>query len=86
MFSCSKNPKATNNQLVQQYVNHTQNQNRIRQERQVQMLRNIQPGEFAAQQQFQQQQMMRNMQNAGMGMKPGGLQRTAMTNMANNQK
>ncbi|KAL2017919.1 hypothetical protein VTK56DRAFT_1511 [Thermocarpiscus australiensis] len=69
------------NSHVNQYVQHTQQQSRLRQEQQRDMLRQMRP-EFAAQQQYPHQ-MMRGMPNGamGMGMKPGNqLQRAAMAN------
>ncbi|KAK0708629.1 hypothetical protein B0H67DRAFT_345468 [Lasiosphaeris hirsuta] len=78
----SQKGKGSSNQ-VNQYVQHTQQQSRLRQEAQQTMLRNIRPPEaFAAQQQYQQH-MMRGMQNGAMNMnmKPGNpLQRAAMAN------
>ncbi|KAK3347228.1 hypothetical protein B0T25DRAFT_297464 [Lasiosphaeria hispida] len=81
MFNSQKG-KGSSNQ-ANQYVQHTQQQSRLRQEAQQNMLRNIRPPEaFAAQQQYQQH-MMRGMQNGAMNMnmKPGNpLQRAAMAN------
>lgn len=70
---------------VNQYVSHTQQQSRMRQAHQQDMLRQMRP-EFTQQQ--YQQQMMRNMQNGAamnLNMKQGNnLPRTAMANSQNN--
>ena len=58
-----------------------QQQSRMRQNQQQEMLRNMRPD--VAQQQHYQAQMMRNMQNGAinnMNMKQGNLARTAMAN------
>ncbi|KAK3942936.1 transcriptional regulator of filamentous growth FLO8 [Diplogelasinospora grovesii] len=68
---------------VNQYVQHTQQQSRLRQEQQQNMLRQIRPESYAQQQQQYNQQLMRGMQNGtmNMNMKPGNqLQRAAMAN------
>ncbi|KAF3359401.1 hypothetical protein VDGD_05618 [Verticillium dahliae] len=69
---------------VNQYVSHTQQQSRLRQNQQQELLRQMRP-DGLAQQQYQAQ-MMRSMQNGGMamGMKQGNLARTAMANNQNN--
>ncbi|KAE9572797.1 hypothetical protein CGMCC3_g11119 [Colletotrichum fructicola] len=70
---------------VNQYVSHTQQQSRMRQNQQQELLRQMRPEGLAAQQQYHNQ-MMRNMQNGGMAMnmKQGNLARTAMANNQNN--
>ncbi|TEA08736.1 Transcriptional activator somA [Colletotrichum sidae] len=68
---------------VNQYVSHTQQQSRMRQNQQQELLRQMRP-EGIAQQQYHTQ-MLRNMQNGGMiNMKQGNLARTAMANNQNN--
>ncbi|KAF6839014.1 SOM1 protein [Colletotrichum plurivorum] len=69
---------------VNQYVSHTQQQSRMRQNQQQEMLRQMRP-DGLAQQQYHSQ-MMRNMQNGSMAMnmKQGNLARTAMANNQNN--
>ncbi|KAL8390176.1 hypothetical protein RB595_009332 [Gaeumannomyces hyphopodioides] len=70
---------------VKQYVGHTQAQNRMRQQAQQDMLRNMRTDMSAAHQQ-QQQMMMRGMTNGAMGMMgKGNLQRAAMANNQNPQ-
>ncbi|OLN81165.1 Transcriptional activator somA [Colletotrichum chlorophyti] len=73
---------------VNQYVSHTQQQSRMRQNQQQAMLRDMRPENLAAQQQYHSQ-MMRNMQNgggmAGMNMNKSNLARTAMANNQNPQ-
>ncbi|KAJ4287514.1 hypothetical protein N0V88_007615 [Collariella sp. IMI 366227] len=74
------------NLQVNQYVQHTQQQSRLRQEQQRDMLRQMRP-DLAQQQQFQSQ-MMRGIPVGAMnmGMKPGNqLQRAAMANNQNPQ-
>ncbi|KAK3954440.1 hypothetical protein QBC32DRAFT_207803 [Pseudoneurospora amorphoporcata] len=78
MFNSQKS-KGPN--LVNQYVQHNQNQSRMRQE---QMLRQMRP-DYNAHVQYQQQ-MMRNMNGMGGMMKPGNqLQRAALANSQNPQ-
>ncbi|KAJ0324836.1 hypothetical protein COL5a_007605 [Colletotrichum fioriniae] len=70
---------------VNQYVSHTQQQSRMRQNQQQELLRQMRPdGGMAAQQQYHSQ-MMRNMQNGGMAMnmQKGNLARAAMANNQN---
>ncbi|UKZ76743.1 hypothetical protein TrVFT333_004453 [Trichoderma virens FT-333] len=69
--------------MVNQYVQHTQQQQRMKQTQQQEMLRQMRP-DLAAQQQYQAH-FMRNMQNNNMAMtmKQNNLARAAM---ANNQK
>ncbi|KAK2001565.1 hypothetical protein LX36DRAFT_338811 [Colletotrichum falcatum] len=70
---------------VNQYVSHTQQQSRMRQNQQQELLRQMRPDGLAAQQQYHSQ-MMRNMQNGGMAMnmQKNQLVRTAMANNQNN--
>ncbi|KAI3541190.1 SOM1 protein [Colletotrichum paranaense] len=70
---------------VNQYVSHTQQQSRMRQNQQQELLRQMRPDGMAAQQQYHSQ-MMRNMQNGGMAMnmQKGNLARAAMANNQNN--
>lgn len=70
------------NSTINQYVAHTQQQSRLKQNQQQELLRQMRPD--MAQQQFQ---MMRNMQQNGgmpMNMKQGNLARAAMANNQNN--
>ncbi|KAL2205554.1 hypothetical protein CC79DRAFT_1050950 [Sarocladium strictum] len=75
------------NNTVNQYVAHTQQQSRLRQNQQQDLLRQMRP-EMA--QQHYQAQIMRNVQNmngamaAGMNMKQNNLARAAMANNQNN--
>ncbi|KAH6962286.1 hypothetical protein BKA56DRAFT_499235 [Ilyonectria sp. MPI-CAGE-AT-0026] len=66
---------------VNQYVAHTQQQSRMKQNQQQELLRQMRPDMTP-----QQFQMMRNMQNGGMAMnmKQGNLARAAMANNQNN--
>ncbi|KAG5999324.1 hypothetical protein E4U43_002134 [Claviceps pusilla] len=70
---------------VNQYVAHTQQQTRLKQNQQQELLRQMRP-DLAAQQQQYQAQMMRMQQNGGMNMnmKQGNLARAAMANNQNN--
>ncbi|KAK1750935.1 transcriptional regulator of filamentous growth FLO8 [Echria macrotheca] len=72
------------NVQINQYVSHTQQQSRLRQEQQQNMLRNIRPPDF--QQQYQQH-MMGRVPNGAMNVKlnQGNLQRAAMANNQNPQ-
>ncbi|CAG7556312.1 unnamed protein product [Fusarium equiseti] len=69
------------NNTINQYVQHTQQQSRLKQNQQQELLRQMRPD--MTQQQYQ---MMRNMQNGGMAMnmKQGNLARAAMANNQNN--
>lgn len=71
----------SNNNTVNQYVAHTQQQSRMKQNQQQELLRQMRPDMTP-----QQFQMMRNMQNGGMAMnmKQGNLARAAMANNQNN--
>ncbi|KAK4175134.1 hypothetical protein QBC36DRAFT_190575 [Triangularia setosa] len=84
MFSHQKGPGHTS-QVVNQYVQHTQAQSRVKQEQQRDLLRNMRPDAYNQQ---QYQQHMLRMQNGAMnmGVKPGNnLQRAAMANNQNPQ-
>ncbi|TPX08085.1 uncharacterized protein E0L32_010285 [Thyridium curvatum] len=81
IFNAQKGGKGASNQ-VNQYVNHAQQQSRMKQVAQQDLLRNMRP-DFSQQQQY----MMRNMPNgAMMNMKAQGnnLQRAALANSQNN--
>ncbi|EHK23997.1 uncharacterized protein TRIVIDRAFT_123722, partial [Trichoderma virens Gv29-8] len=71
--------------MVNQYVQHTQQQQRMKQTQQQEMLRQMRP-DLAAQQQYQAH-FMRNMQNNNMAMtmKQNNLARAAMANNQNPQ-
>ncbi|KAM0347428.1 hypothetical protein ACHAPU_004949 [Fusarium lateritium] len=71
------------NNTINQYVQHTQQQSRLKQNQQQELLRQMRP-DMSQQQQYQ---MMRNMQNGGMAMnmKQGNLARAAMANNQNPQ-
>lgn len=70
------------NGTINQYVAHTQQQSRMKQNQQQELLRQMRPNMTP-----QQFQMMRNMQNEGMAMnmKQGNLARAAMANNQNPQ-
>lgn len=68
---------------INQYVAHTQQQSRLRQQEQQNMLRNIRPPGEYGQQQFPHQ-MMRAMPNGAMNMGKMQLQRAAMANSHQN--
>ncbi|KAG6034918.1 hypothetical protein E4U41_006308 [Claviceps citrina] len=77
----------TGNGTVNQYVAHTQQQSRLKQNHQQDLLRQMRPDLAAAQQQQQQYQaQMIRMQNGNMNinLKPGNLARAAMANNQNN--
>ncbi|ODA83015.1 hypothetical protein RJ55_01524 [Drechmeria coniospora] len=72
------------NGTVNQYVAHTQQQSRLKQNQQQELLRQMRPGmDMAAQQQYMRN--MQSMQNGAMGMKQGNLARAAMANNQNPQ-
>ncbi|KAJ1299719.1 hypothetical protein OPQ81_005045 [Rhizoctonia solani] len=82
MFNAQKGKSA--NVQVNSYMNHTQNQSRLRQNQQQELLRNMRPDMTPAQQ--QQLQMMR-MQNTSMNMamkQPNNIAQRAMANNQNN--
>ncbi|KAM0467251.1 hypothetical protein ACHAP7_012135 [Fusarium lateritium] len=70
------------NNTINQYVQHTQQQSRLKQNQQQELLRQMRP-DMSQQQQYQ---MMRNMQNGNMAMnmKQNNLARAAMANNQNN--
>jgi hypothetical protein len=85
MLNSQKGKGSSNH--INQYVAHTQQQSRIRQQEQQNMLRNIRPPGDYGQQQYPPQ-MMRGMPNGAMNMKQmqvNQLQRAAMANSQNPQ-
>ncbi|KAK2600182.1 hypothetical protein QQS21_005056 [Conoideocrella luteorostrata] len=75
----------TGNGTINQYVSHTQQQSRLKQNQQQELIRQMRP-EMAVQHQYQAQ-MMRLQQNGGnmnMNMKQGNLAQRAMANNQNN--
>ncbi|TWU71948.1 hypothetical protein ED733_000448 [Metarhizium rileyi] len=71
------------NGTVNQYVAHTQQQSRMKQNQQQELLRQMRPNDLA-QQQYQAQMMRMQNGNMNMGMKQGNLARAAMANNQNN--
>ncbi|KID74566.1 Transcriptional activator somA [Metarhizium brunneum] len=71
------------NGTVNQYVAHTQQQSRLKQNQQQELLRQMRPNEFA-QQQYQAQMMRMQNGNMNMGIKQGALARAAIANNQNN--
>ncbi|KAG5935056.1 hypothetical protein E4U53_000534 [Claviceps sorghi] len=70
--------------IVNQYVAHTQQQTRLKQNQQQELLRQMRP-DLAAQQQYQAQMMRMQNGNMNMNMKQGNLARAAMANNQNPQ-
>lgn len=73
----------TGNGTVNQYVAHTQQQSRLKQNHQQELLRQMRP-DLAAQQQYQAQMMRMQNGTMNMNMKQGNLARAAMANNQNN--
>ncbi|KAK4168292.1 hypothetical protein QBC43DRAFT_202164 [Cladorrhinum sp. PSN259] len=70
-------------QQVSQYVQHTQQQSRLKQQEQREMLRQMRPGDFT--QQSHQMHLVKMQQNGIMRGMPNNLQRAAMANNSNPQ-